>query len=116
MRSSHRFPVRLLAGTVLALALGALLASHAGESRPAQPPKALDLNTATAEELAKLPGVGPVIAARIVRHRENSGRFRSVDELLVVRGISRKKLAELKPYLKVEPGKPEKGKGKPPSE
>ena len=71
----------------------------AAEKKP--PAKPVNLNTATAEELAQLPGVGEVIAARIVRHREVSGPFRSVDELLIVRGISRKKLEKLRPYVKV---------------
>lgn len=65
-------------------------------------PQKLDLNKATAEELAQLPGVGEVIAARIIRHREKSGPFRSVDELLVIRGISEKKLDALRPLVTVE--------------
>jgi len=83
---------------LLAAALLCPLAATAEKKPPAKP---VNLNTATAEELAQLPGVGEVIAARIVRHREVSGPFRSVDELLIVRGISRKKLEKLRPYVKV---------------
>ncbi|HUR50242.1 MAG TPA: helix-hairpin-helix domain-containing protein [Acidimicrobiales bacterium] len=61
----------------------------------------VDLNTATAEELDKLPGVGPATAEAIIRHRETRGRFRSVTELLEVRGIGEAKLEQLRPLVKV---------------
>lgn len=98
--------------SLLALLLVLLtgVVSCAAEEKP-KAKKKLDINTATAEELAKLPGVGEVIAARIVRHREKSGRFRSVDELLIIRGISRKKLEALRPLVTVETeGSGKKGK------
>ena len=69
-----------------------------------QPPaKPIDLNAANVKELQQLPGVGPVTAQRIVEMREKSGRFRRVEDLLAVRGISTKKLAALKPYVTVSP-------------
>jgi competence protein ComEA len=65
-----------------------------------QKPKArVNLNSASVAELAGLPGVGQVIARRIVRHREKSGPFRKVDELLVIRGISQAKLDKLRPLV-----------------
>ena len=70
------------------------------------PPKPIDLNAANAKELQQLPGVGPVTAKRIVEMREKSGRFRRVEDLLAVRGISQKKLAALKPYVTVSPPPP----------
>ena len=51
--------------------------------------------------MSESPGVGEVIAQRIVNHREKSGKFRKVDELLVIRGISRKKLEKLRPLITV---------------
>lgn len=77
-----------------------LLAPLAGEEK--KPSKVVNINTAPAEELAQLPGVGQEIARRIIRHRARSGKFRTVDELLVVRGISAKKLEKLRPYVTVE--------------
>jgi competence ComEA-like helix-hairpin-helix protein len=69
-----------------------------------QPPaKPIDLNAASVKELQQLPGVGPVTAKRIVEMREKSGRFRRVEDLLAVRGISQKKLEALKPYVTVSP-------------
>ena len=57
----------------------------------------LDLNTASAEELEELPGVGPVLAGRIVDWRTRNGRFASVDELNEVSGIGDATFAELAP-------------------
>jgi competence ComEA-like helix-hairpin-helix protein len=57
---------------------------------------ALDLNRATAEELDALPGIGPVLADRIVEHRRVHGRFQDVDELRAVRGIGPRLLERLR--------------------
>ncbi len=72
----------------------------AGEDKSADAPK-LDLNRATEEEFASLPGIGPALAARIVEYRERAGRFGSIDELLNVKGIGEKNLQKLEPRLKV---------------
>jgi competence protein ComEA len=50
-------------------------------------PKRVDLNRADAGELDQLPGIGPVLAGRIVEHRRISGPYRSAEDLLAVRGI-----------------------------
>jgi competence protein ComEA len=65
------------------------------------PPGPLDLNTATAEQLDALPGVGPATAEAILAYRQEKGRFRSVDELLEVRGIGEAKLASLRSKVTV---------------
>src|SRR5262245_8131181 len=63
----------------------------------------LNLDTATAAELDRLPGIGPVLAARIVEQRRLHGPFRRVDDLLSVPGIGSRLLARLRPWLR-EPG------------
>jgi competence protein ComEA len=62
---------------------------------------ALDLNSAAAEDLEALPGIGPVLARRIIHHRENQGPFQKIDDLLAVPGMGRKKLAQLAPLVMV---------------
>lgn len=61
----------------------------------------VDLNTATAEQLEDLPGVGPATSKAILTYRANHGRFRSVTELLEVPGIGPAKLEALRPLVKV---------------
>lgn len=59
----------------------------------------VNLNRATAHELERVPGLGPVLAERIVDHRERNGPFREVEDLLDVSGIGEKKLAGLREYV-----------------
>ena len=61
----------------------------------------VDLNTADATALDTLPGVGPVIAQRILDWRTQHGRFSSVDELGEVSGIGDKLLAQIGPKVRV---------------
>jgi competence protein ComEA len=61
----------------------------------------IDLNTATVAQLDALPGVGPVIAGRIVAWRQENGRFSSVDDLGEVQGIGDATLAKLRPLVRV---------------
>ena len=59
----------------------------------------LDLNRATAAELELIPGVGPVIAGRIVEYREAIGGYGELEQLLEVKGIGGKMLGRIAPYL-----------------
>lgn len=73
--------------------------SPAGGTEPT--PRVVDLNTATAEDLDTLPGVGPATAAAILAYRTEQGRFGAVDDLLEVRGIGEAKLEQLRPLVSV---------------
>ena len=87
----------------IAIAAMALLAcaSSAIRAEKHHPSKPIDLNAANAKELQELPGVGPVTAKRIIDLREKNGRFKRVEDLLAVRGISQKKLDAMRPYVMV---------------
>lgn len=61
----------------------------------------VNLNTASEAELDTLPGVGPVTAKKIIEYRTSIGSFKSVDDLLNVKGIGDKKLANIRPYVTV---------------
>jgi competence protein ComEA len=74
-------------------------AASGGDSTPT--PLIIDLNSATADQLDELPGVGPATAAAIVAHREQNGPFASVDALGEVRGIGPAKLEAVRPLVTV---------------
>ena len=62
----------------------------------------LNLNTATLSQLEALPGIGPVLAKRIVEFRQKKGGYRRIEELLAIPGISEKKWKVLRAYLTVQ--------------
>lgn len=62
----------------------------------------IDINTATAEELETLPGIGPVLSAEIIKLREEKGPYQSIDDLLAVPGIGEKKLEAIADMLRFE--------------
>jgi competence protein ComEA len=72
-----------------------------GAAAPRTPIEPVDLNTAGVGELIALPGIGPATAARIVEDRQRRGPYRRVDDLLRVKGIGPKKLARLRPHVRV---------------
>lgn len=76
-------------------------AAQAGAGGGTTPGGVLDLNAATVEQLQDLPGVGPVLAQRIVDWRTEHGRFSSVDELREVSGIGDRKFADLRAKVRV---------------
>jgi competence protein ComEA len=59
----------------------------------------IDINIATKQQLMDLPGIGEVTAERILKYREDRGKFTSVEGLRAIKGISRKKLEQLKPLI-----------------
>ena len=69
-------------------------------------PDQINLNTATAEQLETLPGIGPDLAQRILDYRTDNGPFEHVDGLLHVKGIGEGKLAKLRDQITVEIGDP----------
>jgi competence protein ComEA len=71
--------------------------------KPAEPPTPVDLNRASAAELTRLPGIGPVLAARIVAARDAQGPFASVDDLRRVSGVGPSKLAAFREHVVISP-------------
>jgi len=65
-------------------------------------PSSININTASESELEKLPRIGPKIAARIINYRKEVGYFTTTDDLLKVKGIGKKTLENLLPYIYVQ--------------
>jgi competence ComEA-like helix-hairpin-helix protein len=61
----------------------------------------LDINQASVDEFATLPGIGPKLAGQIVAYREKHGPFRRVEDLVAIRGIGPKKWKAIRPHLRV---------------
>jgi competence ComEA-like helix-hairpin-helix protein len=78
-----------------------LLAVHAAIGKKIPPSAPLDLNTATAAQLAQVPGIGASSAKAIVQFRQKSGPFERVEDLLSIRGISARKLEQIRLYVTV---------------
>ena len=75
--------------------------SSSGNSGGSGPPTTpLSLNSATVQQLDTLPGVGPVLAQRIVQYREQHGGFQSVDQLRHVSGFGERRLQDLRSVLR----------------
>jgi competence protein ComEA len=87
----------------LSLALTPLsaLAQQSKSSPKAASTEKVNLNSATAEQLQTLPGVGPSIAKRILDHRTKNGKFNKIEEILNVKGIGEKKFQKMKDRLVV---------------
>ena len=64
---------------------------------------ALDLNRASAKDFEQLPGVGPVLAGRIVEYRASQGMFHDIEQLREVKGIGPKKFEQIRPHVAVAP-------------
>ena len=61
----------------------------------------VNINTADAEALMLLPRIGPSVAQRIVEFREKNGRFKSTDDLMLVRGVGEKTFELIEPHITI---------------
>jgi competence ComEA-like helix-hairpin-helix protein len=95
--------------SLLFLLLSLLFCAPAILGAKKKPPlKPVNINTATSEELQQVPGIGPATAEKILQMRKSYGAFKSVDDLLAIRGLGPKRLEKMRKYLTV--GKPPQAK------
>lgn len=87
--------IRNTALMMVALVLAGSMLSMAADA----PAGVVNVNTADAEQLQLLPRIGPALADRIIAFREANGPFDSVAELVAVKGIGERSLANLEPYV-----------------
>jgi competence protein ComEA len=81
---------------------GPPIPSHLLEEKERRETIRVDINKASLVELIRLPGIGPVLAKRIIEFRERRGPFKKYEDLLKVKGIGRKTLERIKPYILLE--------------
>ena len=74
---------------------------HVSQARAADAP-VININTASIKELEKLPGIGRGLAARIIAHRSEFGRFRRPEHVMMVRGISARRFLAMRALIAVE--------------
>ncbi len=74
------------------------VSAFAKKKPPAQP---VNINTANSEQLQTVPGIGPATAGKILQMRKSYGAFKSVDDLLAIRGLGPKRLEKMRKYLTV---------------
>jgi competence protein ComEA len=86
---------------VFAVLLGLPLSVAAAATNKKPPLKPVNINTATSEELQQVPGIGPATARKILQMRKSYGLFKSVDDLLAIRGPGQKRLDKMRKYLTV---------------
>lgn len=82
------------------------------ETRPVPRVGKLDLNRARVEDFESLPGIGPVLAERIIEYRRSKGPFRTVGDLRLVKGIGKTKFERLRQLVSVTPAAKPSGRGK----
>lgn len=83
---------------ILAVCLGLAIGSAMAQTQKSAPAASekINLNSATAEQLQNLPGVGPVTAKAIVEYRTKVGKFNKIEEVINVKGIGEKKFQRIK--------------------
>jgi len=73
-----------------------------GSAMAASGDAVVNINTADTEALMLLPRVGPSVAGRIIEFRQKNGKFKSVEDLMLVRGVGEKTFELIKPYVAIE--------------
>jgi comEA protein len=94
----RRIPIRYF---FFFLFLGLIVSASATAGKKKPPAQPININTANSEQLQQVPGIGPATAEKILQMRKSYGPFKSVDDLLAIRGLGAKRLEKMRKYLTV---------------
>lgn len=94
----RRIPFRFLFFFLLA---SLIFPAHVAAGKKKPPAQPVNINTANSEQLQQVPGIGPATADKILQMRKSYGPFKSVDDLLAIRGLGAKRLEKMRKYLTV---------------
>jgi len=103
--SSHKYLLILFSFFLFTLVITTACSSRRATTKivlsdgPTTPSVRLNINNANVSDLENLPRIGPVLAAKIVEHRDRYGPFRTPEQLLIVDGFSEKRFRELRPFI-----------------
>ena len=100
-KSHPHFAPELISGGTQKAGMN-LIREEAFKSSKSKINSKININNASNEELEKLPGIGPVLANRIVKLRESKGKLEKLEELLEVKGIGVKKLETIKKWVIID--------------
>jgi competence ComEA-like helix-hairpin-helix protein len=70
-------------------------------AKPSFATERININTASAEEFMRIPGIGPALAARMVEYRRKHGRFKRPQEIIIVRGMSAKRYRQIAHLIRI---------------
>jgi competence protein ComEA len=102
MRTGSQTTRALLGGLLAALVVSLIASSAVAAASKPTLSGVVNVNTATPEQLQLLPGIGEARATAIVSLRKQNGGFKSLDELLEVKGIGEVMLDRLRPFLSLD--------------
>lgn len=88
--------------TALADSLGIAYETNAEKQKVIKPGTKININTALVADLTVLPGIGEVMAERIIEYREQNGNFKKPEDIMKVKGIGEKKFEKIKDFVIVE--------------
>jgi len=98
---SRRMQIGFMLFVCFSLAIGPLSLQAEQSSNQTVSAEKVNLNTATAEQLETLPGIGPVSARNILEYRKKAGKFSRIEEIINIKGIGEKKFLKIKDRLTV---------------
>ena len=96
-----KMKITLMFFLILGLAMGSVTAPAQQSGGDSNTAEKVNLNTATAEQLESLPGIGPASAKSILEYREKVGKFNRIEEIINIKGIGEKKFLKIKNRLTV---------------